>query len=127
LKKVCLEKIGPKGSVSKDGVLSWVEVECLGACANAPMVQINDDYYEDLTSDTMTALLGDLSAGKPVKTGPQNQRFTSEPEGGSLTLNAKGLYSKVKAKKLPNVAAKSKSKPKRKAKAPKAKTPKVKT
>ena len=108
LKKVCEKKIGPKGTVSKDGTLSWVEVECLGACANAPMVQISnadsDDYYEDLTAKNFETLLDDLSAGKKVKAGPQNARHTSEPQGGALTLKSKGLYTKVRKKKLPNTA-----------------------
>lgn len=115
LKAVCEKKIGPKGSTSADGKLSWVEVECLGACANAPMVQISngesDHYYEDLTPETMEALLDDLAAGKTPKRGPQNGRNTSEPEGGALTLNSKGLYTKYKAKKLPNTG-KAPAKPK---------------
>lgn len=106
LKAVCEQKIGPKGSISADGKLSWIEVECLGACANAPMVQISngesDHYYEDLTADSMAALLDDLAAGRPVKEGPVNSRHTSEPEGGAKTLIAKGLYKAYKAKKLPN-------------------------
>jgi len=111
LKKVCEKKIGPKGSTSKDGSLSWIEVECLGACANAPMVQISnakgDDYYEDLTPESFEKLLDDLVAGKKVKPGPQNSRFTSEPEGGVNTLNTKGLYSKVSKKTLPNAVKKT--------------------
>ncbi|MEE9273656.1 MAG: NADH-quinone oxidoreductase subunit NuoE [Robiginitomaculum sp.] len=114
LKKVCERKIGPKGSVSENGKLSWIEVECLGACANAPMVQISnsdsDHYYEDLTAKTLETLLDDLSAGKTVKAGPQNTRHTSEPEGGATTLNAKELYNKVEKKKLPNSKAKTKRK-----------------
>lgn len=117
LKKVCEKKIGPKGSISADGKLSWIEVECLGACANAPMVQISnaagDDYYEDLDEENFGALLDDLAAGRKVTPGPQNSRHTSEPEGGSLSLNTKGLYNKVKAKKLPNAAAKKKAAPKK--------------
>lgn len=111
LKKVCEKKIGPKGSTSKDGSLSWIEVECLGACANAPMVQISnakgDDYYEDLTPESFEQLLDDLVAGKKVNPGPQNDRFTSEPEGGANTLIEKALYSKVKAKALPNAIKKT--------------------
>jgi len=106
LKKVCESKIGPNGSVSEDGKLSWIEVECLGACTNAPMVQISnadgDDYYEDLDTENFGALLDDLAAGKTVKSGPQNTRHTSEPITGATTLNAKGFYNKVKQKKLPN-------------------------
>ncbi|MBL4854458.1 MAG: NADH-quinone oxidoreductase subunit NuoE [Robiginitomaculum sp.] len=106
LKKVCEKKIGPKGSVSADGKFSWIEVECLGACANAPMIQISnaagDDYYEDLDVDNFETLLDDLAAGRKVKPGPQNTRHTSEPITGAVTLNTKGFYNKVKQKKLPN-------------------------
>jgi len=92
LKKVCKNKIGDERHVSADGEFSWSEVECLGACCNAPMVQINDDYYEDLTPETFAQLLDDMKAGKPVKTGSQTGRVSSEPEGGQLTaLNT--LYS----------------------------------
>lgn len=114
LKKICEKKIGPQSSVSADGKLSWIEVECLGACANAPMVQISnaagDDYYEDLSIETMELLIDDLAAGRAVKSGPQNTRQTSEPEGGALVLNAKGLYNKVKTKKLPNAVVKTAAK-----------------
>ena len=112
LKKVCEDKIGPKGTTSKDGSLSWIEVECLGACANAPMVQISnadsDSYYEDLTPETFGQLLDDLVAGKKVEQGPKNDRFTSEPEGGATTLIAKGLYTgKVAKKAIPNAVKKA--------------------
>jgi NADH-quinone oxidoreductase subunit E len=92
LKKVCREKIGPEMHVTADGQLSWLEVECLGACCNAPMVQVNHDYYEDLTPDTFGKLLDDLRTGKPTKMGPQNGRHTSEPDGGAKTLLDKSLY-----------------------------------
>ena len=69
-----------------DGKFTLKEVECLGACANAPMVQINDDFFEDLTPQTMVGLLDALRRGEPVKPGPQNGRHTSEPEGGPTTL-----------------------------------------
>jgi NADH-quinone oxidoreductase subunit E len=86
--KVCKSKIAhDENHVSKDGNFSWLEVECLGACANAPMVQINDDYFEDLTADNFTAILDNLSAGKSVKAGPQNGRFASEPLGGATCLS----------------------------------------
>ncbi|NWG45797.1 MAG: NADH-quinone oxidoreductase subunit NuoE [Alphaproteobacteria bacterium] len=88
LKKVCAEKIGPKGTTRADGKLSWIEVECLGACCNAPMVQINDDYYEDLTAETLARILDDLVAGRPVKVGPQSGRVTSEPAGGLTSLTS---------------------------------------
>jgi NADH-quinone oxidoreductase subunit E len=85
IKKVCKNRIGEERHVTADGALSWVEVECLGACCNAPMVQINDDYYEDLTPENFAALIEDLVAGRPVKTGSQTGRVSSEPEGGPLT------------------------------------------
>ena len=87
LKAVCEKKIGPKGRdhVSADGKLAWEEVECLGACANAPMVQISntegDLYYEDLTAEALEQMLDDLVAGKPVKDGPASGRKASEPTG----------------------------------------------
>ena len=129
LKAVCEEKIGPKGSMSADGKLSWLEVECLGACANAPMIQISnsegDHYYEDLTAQTLTTLLDDLAAGRSVKQGPANSRHTSEPEGGALTLNTKGLYNTYKAKALPNAIVGGKVKEAKKPAAPKAAAPKA--
>jgi len=76
-----------KGKTTPDGLFTLTEVECMGNCANAPMVQINDDNYEDLDYDSMTRVLDDLAAGKQPKTGTQNpQRHTSEPEGGPTTL-----------------------------------------
>ena len=75
-----------KGETTGDGLFTLTEVECLGACANAPMVQINDDNYEDLTEDSMGAILDALAAGKAPKIGPQIDRQTSCPEGGPTTL-----------------------------------------
>ncbi|GAA4719906.1 complex I 24 kDa subunit family protein [Sphingomonas lutea] len=75
-----------KGHTTDDGVFTLTEVECLGACANAPMVQINDDNYEDLTEESMGAILDALAAGKSPKIGPQVDRQTSCPEGGPTTL-----------------------------------------
>ncbi|ETX29474.1 NADH-quinone oxidoreductase subunit NuoE [Roseivivax isoporae] len=84
---VCRDKIAPKPHVvSDDGKFSWEEVECLGACANAPMAQIGKDYYEDLTVESFSRLLDDLSAGKVPTPGPQNGRFASEPAGGLTSL-----------------------------------------
>ena len=85
IKTVCKKRIGAEGHVTADGALSWVEVECLGACCNAPMAQVNDDYYEDLTPENFAALIEDLVAGRPVKIGSQIGRASSEPEGGPLT------------------------------------------
>ena len=92
LKKVCEEVIGPQSTVTADGKLSWLEVECLGACCNAPMAQINFDYYEDLTPENFRKLLGDLREGRPVKPGPQVDRSCSEPLGGGDTLKDPALY-----------------------------------
>jgi NADH-quinone oxidoreductase subunit E len=90
--EICRSEIGEEKQVSSDGQLSWLEVECLGACCNAPMVQINNDYYEDLDEANFRALLDDLRAGKPVKTGSQTGRVTSEPAQGQKTLLAAELY-----------------------------------
>jgi NADH-quinone oxidoreductase subunit E len=89
LEKVCRKRIGDQGEVTKDGKLSWVEVECLGACVNAPMAQINYDYYEDLTAESFGKILDDLAAGKKVKPGPQIDRQLSAPVGGATTLKEK--------------------------------------
>ena len=93
LKKVCHDRIGDQHHVTSDGNFSWVEVECLGACVNAPMVQINYDFYEDLTPTTLNRLLDDLAAGKMVKPGPQVDRQFSAPMGGLTTLTDRTLYS----------------------------------
>ncbi|MCW5723760.1 MAG: NADH-quinone oxidoreductase subunit NuoE [Maricaulaceae bacterium] len=111
LKKVCESRIGPKGQVSADGKFSWVEVECLGACANAPMVQISnrhgDDYYEDLTAESLNAILDVLARGETPAPGPQSDRKTSEPAGEAVTLTDKSLYdgSRAKPVKLPHAAS----------------------
>lgn len=86
LKDVCRRVIGEQNTVTEDGMLSWLEVECLGACTNAPMVQINKDYYEDLTPEILEKILNDLREGKEVQPGPQNGRQFSAPEGGPTTL-----------------------------------------
>ena len=86
IKMVLESKVGPQGHISADGNFSWLEVECLGACCNAPMVQINDDYYEDLTTENFTTLLDDLAAGREVRRGSQIGRLTSEPVGGLTSL-----------------------------------------
>ena len=88
LLKLCHDKIGEQMHVTADGKLSWVEVECLGACVNAPVAQINVDYYEDLSPATFTKILDDLAAGKEVKPGPQVDRQLSAPVGGPTTLKA---------------------------------------
>jgi NADH-quinone oxidoreductase subunit E len=92
LKKVLHRLIGEENEVTADGKFSWVEVECLGACVNAPMVQINADYYEDLSPDTLTQIINDLSAGKTPKAGPQIDRQNSAPIGGPTTLTDPSIY-----------------------------------
>jgi NADH-quinone oxidoreductase subunit E len=87
LEKVCRKRIGEQMHVTKDGKFSWVEVECLGACVNAPMVQINFDYYEDLTAESFEKILDAMAAGKTPKPGPQVDRENSAPIGGATTLN----------------------------------------
>jgi NADH-quinone oxidoreductase subunit E len=88
IKAVLKARIGEPGRVTADGLFSWSEVECLGACCNAPMVQINDDYFEDLTPENFAGLLDDFAAGKPVRVGSQTGRISSEPEGGLTTLTS---------------------------------------
>ena len=84
---VCKEKIAPKAhQLSEDGKFSWEEVECLGACANAPMAQIGKDYYEDLTAKRMGEIIDELAAGKVPVPGPQNGRYGSEPLKGLTSL-----------------------------------------
>jgi NADH-quinone oxidoreductase subunit E len=92
LKKVLHSMIGHENEVRADGIFSWTEVECLGACVNAPMVQINADYYEDLTPESLTRILDDLAAGKTPKPGPQIDRHLSAPIGGEDTLTEPSLY-----------------------------------
>ena len=84
----CYEKGLKKGHTTEDGLFTLTEVECLGVCANAPMVQINDDNYEDLTFDSMTSILEALARGETPRPGPQIDRQTSCPEGGPTTLTA---------------------------------------
>ncbi|QXX73341.1 NADH-quinone oxidoreductase subunit NuoE [Methylovirgula sp. HY1] len=88
IKAVLERRIGEQRRVTGDGLFSWLEVECLGACCNAPMVQINDDYYEDLTPANFEKLLDDLAAGRPVKTGSQSGRMSSEPAGRLTSLTS---------------------------------------
>jgi NADH-quinone oxidoreductase subunit E len=84
----CYAKGLKKGYTTGDGLFTLSEVECLGACANAPMVQINDDNYEDLTFESMTKILDALARGKAPAPGPQIKRQTSCPAGGPTTLQA---------------------------------------
>jgi NADH-quinone oxidoreductase subunit E len=85
--KVCRKRIHHDPfHVSADGDFSWEEVECLGACVNAPMVLIGSDTYEDLTPETFEKVLDGIAAGKPPKPGPQIDRQLSAPIGGATTL-----------------------------------------
>lgn len=84
---VCKEKIAPNPhQISPDGKLSWEEVECLGACSNAPMAQIGKDYYEDLTADNFGTIIEKLRSGEVPTPGPQNGRWASEPVTGLTSL-----------------------------------------
>jgi len=84
---VCKEKIANKPhQLSADGKFSWEEVECLGACTNAPMAQIGKDYYEDLTADGFAKMLDEMAAGNVPTPGPQNGRYASEPLSGLTSL-----------------------------------------
>ena len=78
--------------VSADGNYSWEEVECLGACVNAPMVLIWNDTYEDLTAESFEKVLDGFTNGKPAKPGPQIDRHFSAPIGGATTLTDPALY-----------------------------------
>ena len=85
--KICKSRIAKHmHEISEDGMFSWEEVECLGACVNAPMVQIFKDTYEDLTPDSFNQLIDDIAAGKEVTPGPQNGRRFAMPEGGPTSL-----------------------------------------
>ena len=90
LMRVCRDKIAAHPhEVSADGKFSWEEVECLGACANAPMAQIGKDFYEDLTAEGFAAILDALARGEVPRPGPQDGRFASEPATG-LTVARRG-------------------------------------
>ena len=84
---VCKELISPNAhALSADGKFSWEEVECMGACANAPMAQIGKDYYEDLTADKLRELIARFSKGEVPVPGPQNGRYAAEPLSGLTSL-----------------------------------------
>jgi NADH-quinone oxidoreductase subunit E len=114
LNDVCERVIGEENHVCADGKLSWLEVECLGACVNAPMVQVStkadDHFYEDLTAEKLEVLLTQLKRGERPKIGTQNtRRRTSDPEGEPATLTDPALYDGSRAKpiELPNAAPKA--------------------
>ena len=84
--RACQDKGLKKGATTPDGLFTLTEVECMGNCANAPMIQVNDDNYEDLTYETTTAILEALAKGEQPKPGPQIDRQFSAPVGGPTTL-----------------------------------------
>jgi NADH-quinone oxidoreductase subunit E len=105
LKRLLAERIGPKDHRSADGRFSWEEVECMGACANAPMVAIHDRYYEDLTAEGLGKLLDAFAAGETPEPGSQLGRRGSAPLGGADTLKDPALFDGSRAKamtSLPN-------------------------
>ena len=111
---VCQRKFGPSNHRSADGKFYWQEVECMGACANAPMAAINDYYYEDLTPESFEKLLDDFAAGKKPKPGSAIGRMGSSPEGGPIALTDAKLYDgslgrKITIPNLPPKASKSKA------------------
>lgn len=84
---VCKKQIADtQRMISEDGKFSWMEVECLGACVNAPMLQIGRDFYEDLDGPKTEAILDAFRRGETPKPGPQNERHSSEPIGGLTSL-----------------------------------------
>jgi NADH-quinone oxidoreductase subunit E len=97
---LCKEVIGPKDHLSADGLFTWQEVECLGACCNAPMAQINDYYYEDLTPESLARIIQDFRAGQAPAPGSYAGRHSSEPAGGAQTLTDPTLYDGSRAKPL---------------------------
>lgn len=92
LKAVCKRRIGPAHHVTEDGKFSWEEMECMGACVNAPIVAIHDYYYEDLTPDAFEALMDKLARGEQIEPGSAIKRQTSAPDGDQKTLTDPALY-----------------------------------
>ena len=85
--KVCQNKISKnQKEISEDGMCSWTEVECLGACVNAPMMQVNDDYYEDLDKDSANKIINSFFEDKPFKPGSSRNRTNNSPE--NLKINS---------------------------------------
>lgn len=109
LKEVCKRRIGAKHAVSADGMFSWEEVECVGACVNAPVVAIDDYYHEDLTPETLEARIDALARGEKIAPGSATGRQTSAPDGGPKVLNDASLYDGSLAQKitLPNLPEKA--------------------
>jgi NADH-quinone oxidoreductase subunit E len=109
LKAVCKKRIGPAHTVTADGLFSWEEMECMGACVNAPIVAIHDYYYEDLTVDALETLMDKLARGEKIEPGSATKRQTSAPEGDAKTLTDPSLYDGSLAKpiKLPALPEKA--------------------
>ena len=107
IKKVCERRINHEQfQVSADGEFSWEEVECLGACANAPMAAINDYYYDDLAPESLATILDGFASGAPPAPGSAIGRQDCAPEGGPLTLTDPSLYDGSRARPLgglPNI------------------------
>jgi NADH-quinone oxidoreductase subunit E len=100
LKSVCKRRIGPAHKVTADGLFSWEEMECMGACVNAPIVAIHDYYHEDLTPDALEALMDKLARGEKIEPGSATKRQTSAPEGGPQVLTDPSLYDGSLAKPI---------------------------
>jgi len=121
LMAVCKRKIAEQPhTLSEDGDFSWEEVECLGACVNAPMIQIFSDTYEDLSPEAMEELLDKIAKGQKIRPGPQVDRVMSAPEGGLTSLNgevvpAKKATPRKVVAKATKKAAPAKAAPARKA------------
>ena len=93
----CRKHIGLRPeTISPDGMFSWMEVECLGACVNAPVMQIGKDYYEDLDGPKTEAILSALRRGEEPRPGSQIGRHSSEPVGGATTLTDRAIYDRRK-------------------------------
>ncbi len=102
---ICKKRFGAQETVSADGRFTWREVECVGACANAPVVWIGKDYFEDLTAEDFERMIDDLAADKAVKPGSVRGRASSEPDGAVRTLQDPSLYdgSGARPLTLPNL------------------------
>jgi NADH-quinone oxidoreductase subunit E len=111
LKDVCKRRIGAQHAPSADGTFSWEEVECVGACVNAPVIAIDDYYHEDLSPEALEALLDKLARGEAIAPGSAVNRQTSAPEGGPQVLSEAALYDGSLAKRfaLPNLPEKEKA------------------
>ena len=92
LKAVCKRRIGSAHHVTEDGLFSWEEMECMGACVNAPIVAIHDYYHEDLTPESFEALMDKLARGEKIEPGSAIKRQTSAPEGEQRTLTDPALF-----------------------------------